>query len=92
MLDFVLHKVKHNDEIWVSKDCIETNTPLEIGDYYCINENGKFEMYEDQIFCQLFILIGATFANAKRKWYQFWKPKRIINGYKFKCVDLEEKK
>lgn len=88
------YKIKNNDVIWCSKDIIDIYSQIIVGEYYCVNENGKLELYEDQIIYnnQLFILIYPTFVkNQDRKWYQFWKPVKIIQGYAFKCIDLEEK-
>ena len=86
-----LYKLKNNDEIWFSKDFIDC--PIDLGEYYYLNQNGKFEIYKNQPESNhLFLLINYTFQkNINRKWYQFWKPAKIIDGYIFQYVDLEEK-
>lgn len=87
------YEIKNNDTIWVSKDMIDVYSQIIVGEYYCVNENGKLELYENQIISnnKLFTLIYPTFIdNKNRKWYQFWKPVKIIQGYAFKCIDLNE--
>ena len=89
----VTHKINHNDKFWVSKDMVDKYSPLILGEYYCFNEHGKLDFYDDQIIKndQLFILTDIIFTNnIKRKWYQFWEPKRILDGYTFQCIDLKE--
>ena len=87
------YELCHKDVFWVSKDLVDKDTTIILGDYYCINEYNKFEIYENQTIYngKLFLLTEVTFSNNVRKWYQFWKPQRIINGYKFQYIDLEEK-
>ena len=85
--------LNNNDVIWVSPNVIEAYSPVIVGEYYCVNKNGNLEFYEDQqpIYNnKLFVLLYPTFVdNENRKWYQFWKPSRIIDGYAFECIDLE---
>ena len=84
----------NNDLIWVSKDMIEPYSQVITGEYYCISENCKLEFYEKQKIYdkKLFRLMYPTFmSNKNRKWYQFWKPSKIIDGYAFLCIDLEVK-
>ena len=84
-------QVSNNDIIWVSKDMVCPFSTITLGEYYCVNDDGKLELYEDQVagdyLCKL---IHITFdENTNRKWYQIWKPKRIINGYSFMCISLK---
>jgi hypothetical protein len=85
------YDVKPNDVLWVSKDMIHPLSPVVVGEYYCLVDE-KWELYEDQLLDDvLFVLSRVTFVDNKdRKWYQFWKPKQIINGYELQCIDLEE--
>lgn len=87
------YEIKNNEVIWVSKDMIDKYSEIIVGEYYCINDDGKLELYEKQVICnnQLFMLGYPTFVdNIDRKWYQFWKPSKIIQGYAFQCIDLNE--
>lgn len=92
-MPITIYEIKHNDIIWVSKDMIDKYSEIIVGEYYCVNDDSKLELYEKQVICnnQLFMLEYPTFVdNTDRKWYQFWKPSKIIQGYAFQCIDLNE--